>query len=219
MANKRTLIVGDVHGCFDELMELLEKVRFNRDEDRLILVGDLINKGPKSFDVLKWVRQNNIELVLGNHELGFLNFLQNPNPKYKNFVSLKEEMGEELLEWTAWLSSIPFFIEEESFIVVHGGVIPEVPLHKTEPYILTQIRTWDGEGKDMRNVENPPWYELYKGGKTIVYGHWAAKGLNIREKTIGLDSGCCFGKKLSLLHLETKEIVQVDAKEAYIKID
>ncbi len=219
MDKKRILMVGDVHGCFDELMDLLKKVNYKSSEDRLILVGDLINKGPKSLEVLKWVRENHIEFVLGNHELGFINFLKNPNPKYKNFVRLKEQFGEELSEWTSWLTSIPFFIEEKNFVVVHGGVIPELSIEKTEPYILTQIRTWDGEGKDMKNLDNPPWYELYKGEKTVVYGHWAAKGLNVREKTIGLDSGCCFGGKLSLLHLETREITQVEAKEAYVKIN
>ncbi len=66
---KRIIIVGDVHGCFEELCDLLEKARFQRDEDRLILAGDFVNKGPRSADVVRFAREVGAHAVLGNHEL------------------------------------------------------------------------------------------------------------------------------------------------------
>jgi bis(5'-nucleosyl)-tetraphosphatase (symmetrical) len=62
---KRTIIVGDVHGCLDELQELLAKVRYDSAVDELVLVGDLVGKGPKSYEVIQFVKSNNIKCVLG----------------------------------------------------------------------------------------------------------------------------------------------------------
>ena len=217
-AKKRTLIVGDIHGCFDELKELLEKVSYSKPSDRLIFVGDLINKGPKSMDVLNWVKASGAEVILGNHELGFLNYLKNPDSKFKVFTKLVKEMKGEEKEWGKWMSSFPLYIEED-FIVVHGGIVPGMELKDSPDYLLTRIRSWDGVGEDLYNDNDPPWYDFYEGEKLVVYGHWAGQGLNIRENTIGIDTGCCWGRKLSLLHLETREIHQVQAKEAYADWD
>lgn len=215
METRRTLIVGDVHGCFDELMELLESVNYSKEKDRLIFVGDLINKGPRSLDVLRWVKANGAEVLLGNHELGFINYVKNPTPKYKAFKALSKEMGKETSDWVSWMEGLPLYIEEENFIVVHGGIVPGMSLAETPAHLITRIRSWDGKGEDMYNSDDPPWYDFYKGEKLVVYGHWAGQGLNLQEKTIGIDTGCCWGKKLSLLHLETREVFQVSAHEAY----
>jgi serine/threonine protein phosphatase 1 len=217
MAEKRTLIVGDVHGCFDELQELLKKASYNKENDRLIFVGDLINKGPKSMDVLNWVKSEGCEVILGNHELGFIRYLMRPDPTFKAFIKLEKEMEGKAKEWGEWMSHFPLYIKEDDFIIVHGGIVPGMKLEETPDYLITRIRTWDGKGEDMYNDEDPPWYEFYKEDTLVVYGHWAGQGLNIRENTIGIDTGCCWGRKLTLLHLETREVFQVDAKEEYAK--
>jgi predicted MPP superfamily phosphohydrolase len=66
---QRVIIVGDVHGCFDELCELLDQVKFQQGVDTLILAGDLVNKGPKSIEVVRFARQVGALAVAGNHEL------------------------------------------------------------------------------------------------------------------------------------------------------
>lgn len=65
---ERVIIVGDVHGCLDELLELLQKCDYDKQRDELVLVGDLVNKGPKSVEVVQHVRKNNILCVRGNHD-------------------------------------------------------------------------------------------------------------------------------------------------------
>lgn len=216
MKTKRTLIVGDIHGCYEEFMQLLKKASYDEKTDRLILVGDLINKGPSSLKTLEWVANEGCEVVLGNHELGFLNYIENPNPKFEVFRKLVSEMGDSLEEWVQWFKKIPLYIEED-FIVVHAGIVPGYKLEETPAHLLTRIRTWDGHGEDLNSKMNPAWHELYEGEKVVIYGHWAGQGLRVEDKTIGLDSGCCWGGKLSLLHLETRDVFQVDAKETYAK--
>ncbi len=212
---KRKIIIGDVHGCFDELKLLLDKINFNNENDELIFLGDLINKGPLSIEVLKFVKSNAHRSIIGNHELGFLRATDNDKYMVKGFLKLKEELGAELDEYVGWLRSLPLYIEEDDFIAIHGGLQPAIALESQKPEVATRIRTWDGSGQDMNDLNNPPWYEFYKGSKLVVYGHWAAEGLKIRKNTIGLDSGCVWGGKLSCLILPERNIVSVEALKMY----
>jgi serine/threonine protein phosphatase 1 len=219
MDKKRTLIVGDVHGCFKELQELLEKVSYSKEEDRLIFVGDLINKGPSSMEVIEWVKAEGSEVVLGNHELGFLEYLEDSEDKIPSFELLISQMKGKEQEWGAWMKDFPLYIEEDDFIVVHGGVVPGKALKDSPAELLTRIRTWNFGKEGLGKEDHPGWYEFYHGEKVVIYGHWASEGLNIKENTIGLDSGCCWGNQLSLIHLETRKIHQVEAQEEYSEPD
>lgn len=218
MAKKRTLIVGDVHGCFKELEELLKNAKYSKEEDRLIFVGDLINKGPFSMEVLEWVKAEGSEVILGNHELGFLEYLEDSEDKIPQLDLLISQMNGKEQEWGDWMKTLPLYLEEDDFIVVHGGVIPSMKLEDSPAELLTRIRTWNLGKEGLGKSDHPGWYEFYHGEKLVVYGHWASEGLNIKDKTIGLDSGCCFGGHLSLLHLETREVLQVEAKAVYSKM-
>lgn len=87
----RVIIVGDVHGCIDEFKAILHKCSFDSKEDTLILVGDLINKGPKSAEVVKYARELNCFSVRGNHDehvlLHALGLSDRPRPPYLDFLS------------------------------------------------------------------------------------------------------------------------------------
>ena len=206
----RTIIIGDVHGCSTELKNLIYKVEYQPKSDRLIFVGDLINKGPDSKGVLDFAMNYNAECVLGNHEVEFLNHLEGikMDPRMEK---VRIQLGENISQYTNWIKNQPLYINEQDFLVVHAGLMPETKAEDTDSKILTSIRTWDGEGKDLKSDANPAWYDLYTDKKLVVYGHWALDGLNIRENTIGLDSGCVYGNKLSALILPKREIVQVDS--------
>lgn len=213
MTKNRTIVIGDVHGCLRELNALLDKLNYDPKPDRLIFVGDLINKGPDSLGVLRRVRDLKVEVVLGNHELGFLR-----RTREKRDHPLRKAMGKDVEDWCAWIESWPLFIEDDDFIVVHGGIAPHLPLHQSPAEVLTKIRTWDGVGEDLQDRTNPPWYELYQGEKLVVYGHWADQGLIVRDRVIGLDSGCVYGNELSAVSLPTLEITQVKAAKEYCPI-
>ena len=121
-----TFAIGDIHGCFRTLQRLMKTIRFDPGRDRLWLVGDLVNRGPMSLEVLRWVRQlgDRAVCVLGNHDLkllacglGIRSSLKNPHLS----SILAAEDCEELL---AWLRSRPLVHCEREYALVHAGLLP-----------------------------------------------------------------------------------------------
>ena len=213
----RTIIVGDVHGCLLELEELLETCAYQPGADRLIFVGDLINRGEHSLEVLLLAYALGAECVLGNHEAALLKYSRAGRASREGAMVLLQQIEREAPYLLDWIACWPLFIEEKNFLVVHAGVVPQYPVNKTPPKILTHVRYWNPTYRRMDKYTGVPWYHFYKGRKLIVYGHWALKGLTVRSHTIGLDSGCVWGGHLSALILPEKRIVQVEAKQCYVK--
>ncbi len=215
MENQRTIIIGDVHGCLDELEALLAKANYLSEKDRLIFVGDLINKGPSSREVLERVFSLSAEVVMGNHEWGFLQYLEDGSFASAGFPEVKRQLGNQLTFWRDWLCQLPTFIEDEQFMVVHAGLVPNQHPSKTSTSILTTIRTWDRLGINLNNTSDPAWFELYHAPKLVVFGHWAQQDLILRKNAIGLDTGCVYGNKLSAAILPGPVICQVPAQQIY----
>ena len=200
----RHIFIGDIHGCLQELKLLIKKLHLDS-ADKVFLTGDLINKGPYSVETIKYVFASGFRCVMGNHDFDFF-IKYKENSKYKKWINL---LTTDELEWYL---NLPFFIEEKNFILVHAGIDASKKLSQQDTRILTEIREFDGEKKI-------PWYKYYKGSKKIIYGHWAFKGLNLRKNTIGLDSGCAYGKSLSAYVLESGEIIQEKALEPYAMVN
>lgn len=207
----RKLFIGDVHGCIEELTELLTLLNL-KSNDQLYFVGDLINKGPDSRSVLQLAKDHHSIIVKGNHELGLLHSYEHQT---EGFSQVKENLGGELDDWCEWIRSWPLYIEEEQFIMVHAGLSPQVHPKDEKISILTRIRTWDGIGEDLNDPNNPPWFDFYQGDKKIIFGHWAQRGLVRRKNVIGLDTGCVWGGSLTAYDLELDKIYQVHAKKQY----
>ena len=216
---KKIIVVGDVHGCLIELEELLDKCAYRPEKDRLIFVGDLINRGEHSLEVLQLAYTLGAECVLGNHEETLLKHHLENRPAREDTAQLLQKLKEQAPFLISWIGSWPLYIKEKAFVVVHAGIVPEYTLDKTPKKILTHVRYWDQEKRQMSKYSGTPWYHLYKGKRLVIYGHWALKGLMVRENTIGLDSGCVWGGNLSALILPGQQIVQVKAKKCYVKID
>ncbi len=214
----QTVVVGDVHGCINELERLI--TRIDLPQAKWIFVGDLINKGPDSVAVLEKAQQLNAEVILGNHELGFLDYVSGTRKSAsKEFDDVRRQMGKTQDSWVQWLKSLPLFLESPEFLVVHAGLVPGLHPSQTSARLLTKIRTWDGTGKDLNNDSDPAWFDLYSGQKLVVFGHWAMRGLLVRQNCIGLDTGCVYGGKLSAVVLPERRIVQVEAKKTYCAVN
>jgi len=121
-----TYAIGDVQGCFDELQALLERLHFGR-KDRLWLVGDLVNRGPKSLQVLRFVRKlgNRAITVLGNHDLHLVT-------QHEGFERpRKDDTLEDVLaapdrgELVDWLRTRPMMHAEGGYAMVHAGLLPQ----------------------------------------------------------------------------------------------
>ncbi|MBC6414898.1 MAG: metallophosphoesterase [Bdellovibrionales bacterium] len=215
---RKTFIVGDVHGCFKEFLSLLKSIDYSSTKYRLILVGDVINRGPYSLEMLHWVKTHKIEMVRGNHEQNFINRIKNNKILSSTLKKLKEDMGNSLNSWIKWLNKIPFYIEEKDFLVVHAGLVPQKKPENSKPQFLMNIRTWGKKGKDIKSPIYPAWHDFYKEKKLVVYGHWAEQGLKIKKNSIGLDTGCVYGFQLSGVLLPERKIIQVPALKNYNSI-
>jgi diadenosine tetraphosphatase ApaH/serine/threonine PP2A family protein phosphatase len=210
----RTIIIGDIHGCFDELTELLARVKLQKG-DRVIAVGDLIVKGPKNREVLDlFIRDKRFSAVVGNHDRVIRQYWRGePVRLSKDQRRAAAELEPNRERYAAYLRSMPFTIDLGSHLVVHAGLRPGVPLHRQMAADLTEIRTMGANPGRRRGV---PWYDVYRGRKVVVFGHWPAKRPRVARRAIGLDTACVYGGQLTGLVLETNEFVSVPARENYV---
>jgi diadenosine tetraphosphatase ApaH/serine/threonine PP2A family protein phosphatase len=209
----RTIVVGDIHGCYDELTELLEKADFS-EEDQVVCVGDLITKGPKNKEVLElFMSDPRFRTVIGNHDLALRRKWLGEDVDLK---PAQKEAHKELKEakeaYLAFFSTLPFMIDLETHLVVHAGIRPGVELHSQTTGDLTLIRTL---GSDRESNEGTPWYHAYFGEKTVLFGHWPAPEPRRGKNAIGLDTGCVYGYELTAYIIESDEFVSVKAHKAY----
>ncbi len=121
-----TYAIGDIQGCFLTLTRLIERFRFDRNADRIWLVGDLVNRGPRSLEVLRWATGlgDRLTAVLGNHDLHLLAMaagVRKPKPRDTLRSVLEAPDREELL---GWLSHRPLVHCEGPFVMVHAGLLP-----------------------------------------------------------------------------------------------
>lgn len=209
----KTLVIGDIHGCFDELISLLDKAEFGT-ADRVVAVGDLIVKGPANRAVLElFIGDPRFSSVIGNHDLAILNFWRGNTPPLRpSQEKARLELEGEKERFQEYLASLPFLIDLDTHAVVHAGLRPGVPLKDQTPEDLTELRTM---GLDRSNREGTPWFDVYQGEKTVLFGHWPSPKLRLGPRTIGLDTGCVYGNQLSAYILETGEFVQVPARQMY----
>jgi serine/threonine protein phosphatase 1 len=205
--DSNVFFIGDVHGCFDELRELTLLLNLKKN-DEVILLGDMINRGPLAADVLKFVYYNNYKCVTGNHEADY----QKNHLTDNRYINLRRQITDEIHNW---IMKLPVFIDTDEFTAVHAGLEPGVPPSASKPEILYTIRTWDGKGNNLKDPSNPPWYDFYTSEKPVFYGHWAKLGLNLRKNTFGLDSGCVYGNMLTAMELRSKKITQLKAGRIY----
>jgi len=122
-----TYAIGDVQGCYDELQALLERVGFNRAHDRLWFVGDLVNRGPKSLEVLRFVKElgERAVVVLGNHDLHLITQHEGFERKRKD-DTFEDVLGApDAIELVDWLRCRPMMHAEGNWAMVHAGLLPQ----------------------------------------------------------------------------------------------
>ncbi len=261
-----TYAIGDVQGCAESLYRLLEKFSFNQTRDRLWFVGDLVNRGPASLQVLRFVKGlgESAITVLGNHDLHLLCVAAGYTKPHRH-DTLEEILAapdrEELLDW---LRRLPLMHYERGIALVHAGLLPGWPIAdalKLAAEVQAALRgpeyrlflakmygnlpsAWQGSlaGFDrLRVITNAmtrlrvctlagdmefdhkaapeaappgylPWYDIpdrCSKDTTIVFGHWSALGLKVRDDLLALDTGCLWGGQLTAVRLEDRTIFQV----------
>jgi diadenosine tetraphosphatase ApaH/serine/threonine PP2A family protein phosphatase len=209
----RTLVVGDIHGCYEELLDLLESVAPGAD-DRVVSVGDLIVKGEQNRQVLDlFMRDARFSSVLGNHDRALLQHWKGERAELKpSQEKCRAELEAGRDAYAAYLDSLPLMLDLGSHVVVHAGLRPGVPLAEQSVEDLTELRTL---GPDRTSREGTPWYEAYDGEKIALFGHWPLSPPRRAARALGLDTGCVYGFSLTAYVVETGEFFSVPARRAY----
>jgi serine/threonine protein phosphatase 1 len=216
--NGRLIAIGDIHGCHLEFAELLERVAPTKD-DQLILVGDLVNRGPDSGKVIDLAKQHGALALLGNHELRLLNYRKTKDPNFlkesdeETFAKLRPE------DW-AYLEAmlLTHYVEELNTVFVHGGFLPNEPWQKQPASVVTRIQVIDGEGKPRKRADAPDapmWADLWSGPPFVVYGHTPRPEIYKLKWSVGIDTACVMGGHLTAYILPEKRFVQVKARKRY----
>lgn len=217
----RTLFIGDVHGCARELDALLEACGW-RPGERVVLVGDLVAKGPDSAGVVRRARERGFLAVRGNHDEHVLRWRAGKAPEGKKLKPEHQRVLDTLADedW-AYLESLPLYrrLPELNVLAVHGGVVPGVPLEAQREEDLLNLRSIAPDGSPSKRVDGgEPWASRWKGPELVIFGHDALRGLQQHPHAIGLDSGCVYGGKLTAYVLPEGRFYAVKAKRAYINL-
>jgi len=127
-----TYAIGDIQGCFQALTQLLEKIKFNPEQDRLWLVGDLVNRGPDSVQVLQWAMGlgERVITVLGNHDLHLLALAEGFVPAHRGDTLDEILAAPERAEMLDWLRHQRMIYAEGDWVLVHAGLLPQWSVKK-----------------------------------------------------------------------------------------
>lgn len=217
----RLLAIGDVHGCYDKLVKLLDIISYNSKEDQLVLLGDYIDRGDKSKETIELVMKlvNNGAIALkGNHEDMFLNSIINPSNIYgkddfniwfynggnKTLENYKVD-GKVLIpeEHMEFIKNLPEWYETEDYIFVHAGL----SVNKTSPSESLSF--------DLMWIRDEWIYSRYNG-KKVIFGHTPTQNISNKNKPwfgknkICIDTGAVFPNgKLTCLQLPEMNYWQV----------
>jgi len=218
---ERTIVIGDVHGCLDELQLLLRECGVVRGE-RVVLAGDLVAKGPDSHGVVQLARESGFLAVMGNHDC----FAVEARRKRQHHEGKRlrvwpfDKLTDE--DW-AFLESLPTSLclgrareGGPEFLVVHAGLVPGVPLQEQRQDHLLNLRSLaGGTVPTSRLLVRWPWAAAWQGPEHIVFGHDAVRGLQQHPMATGLDTGCVYGRALTALELPSRRFYRVEAKRRY----
>jgi polynucleotide kinase-phosphatase len=217
-------IIGDVHGCYDELTALLAQLGQSR---KIIFLGDLVDRGPNSVDVLRVVMEmvaaGTALCVPGNHDVRLLRALNGRS------IALTHGLAETLAQFRA---QAPAFVDQvrafldglvshyvldaRRLVVAHAGMKREM-----QGRVSSAVSTFalygetTGEADEIGVPVRMDWAETYRGHAMVVYGHTPVREPQWRNRTINIDTGCVFGGRLTALRYPERELVSVPAARAY----
>lgn len=216
--NGRLIAIGDIHGCHQEFGDLLDRLALTR-EDRLVLLGDLVNRGPDSCRVIDLAREHRALALLGNHELRLLKYRRNGDRKSVKETDLATFEMLRPDDWT-YLEAMPLTFEEPELntVFVHGGFLPGEPWQRQPAEVVTRIQVIDREGRPAKRADQPdapPWADLWSGPPMVVYGHTPRPEIYKLKWSLGIDTGCVLGGHLTAYELPERRFTQVKARQRY----
>jgi RNA ligase len=220
IGSRRHVIIGDPHGCHDEVQDLLAQLNFNRDEDVLVSVGDLIDRGPKTRETVEFVMSlPRFFSVKGNHECKGMRFFSEQNKQMRLTDDLRatiESFGGKMPDdVVAFLDGLPLVLQTPSGFVVHAGFnperLPDEQLHADCIYMR-----YFGGASYFDSCKGTLWYKLWpKDFPRVFFGHNPEDDPQTPENAVHLDGGCVFGGVLRAFDSADGKVHSVKARQKY----
>jgi protein phosphatase len=237
-------IIGDVHGCFDELVDLLTNLGYSIEKQangdgapaytaqppegrKAIFLGDLVDRGPKIPEVLKlamsMVAAGTALCVPGNHDVKLMRKLRGKDVQITHgLADSLEQMEKESPEFRDRVSKFidslvsHYVLHDGKLVVAHAGMKEEMKGRGSgKVRDFAMYGETTGETDEFGLPVRYNWAAEYRGKAMVVYGHTPVPNSDWLNRTINIDNGCVFGGRLTALRYPEKEIVSVAAKSAY----
>lgn len=211
----RTIAIGDVHGCARELVDLLNAIHL-KENDQIVFLGDLINNGPSSHEVVKIARQTGSVALLGNHERRLLWYRRTGQARILRRTDLPTVNSLTRKDWL-YLERMPltYQLDGGNVVLVHGGFAPDRYWAAQPASVVTEIQYLSPANPKARG-QRVHWSEIWHGPPFVIYGHTPRRDIQRTEATLGIDTGCYQGGKLTALIYPEFRIVQVPARRKYV---
>jgi polynucleotide kinase-phosphatase len=232
-------IIGDVHGCFDELVELISKLGYieqpggawkHPEPRKLLFVGDLVDRGPKIPDVVRLVLESvnagTALCVPGNHDMKFMRKIWGKDVQITHGLAESLAQFEKYEQGYRGFSRIAadfihklvshYVLDDGKLVVAHAGMKESMQGRGSgavREFALFGETT--GETDEFGLPVRYNWAAEYRGTAMVVYGHTPVPEPEWLNRTINIDTGCVFGGKLTALRYPEKELVSVPAKQTY----
>jgi protein phosphatase len=235
-------IIGDVHGCYDELLELLAALDYRRAGDaggwrhpegrRVIFVGDLVDRGPGVIQVarlaMEMVAAGQGFCAPGNHDNKLMRALDGRHVHIAHglretldqitALPTEEERAAFTLDFKAFVRGLPpyLWLEDGDLVVAHAGLVERYHGRVSERIralaLYGETTGWEDE---FGNPERIDWAAEYRGAAAVVYGHTPYHETRWRHNTINVDTGCVHGGRLTAVRWPERDLVSVAARREY----
>ena len=206
----RIFAIGDIHGCLDRITSLLEKLPVEHERDKIVFLGDYIDRGPQSrgvLDLMTGLREqhpSSLVFLKGNHEAMFLDYLTG-GPLERSFLKfggmetlksyhiedLRSDIPKKHLEF---LNGLDTMFVTEQYCFVHAGLKPGIPLENQVEDDILWIR--------FEFIKSD-----YDWGRRVIFGHTPFDTPLIEKNKIGIDTGAVYGGRLTCLVLPDIEFI------------
>ena len=201
----KIFVVGDIHGCPDKLRALMAKIPINFTNDQLIFIGDYIDRGPSSFEVVDYLidfkkRVPGTIFLKGNHEDMLENYLDGSD-RFSYLLNGGQRTLDEYLkrsdnhksfpipsEHLEFFNSLELYYQTEAYIIVHAGLREKVSLEAQEK-------------RDLLWIRNEFIYSNFDFGKRVIFGHTPFQEPLVQPNKIGIDTGAVYGNRLTCIQI------------------
>jgi serine/threonine protein phosphatase 1 len=208
---QKIFVVGDIHGCFDKLCALMDKIPLSETRDQLIFIGDYIDRGPSSFDVVNYMidikkRLPSTIFIKGNHEDMLQNYLDGSD-RFTYQLNGGQKTLDEYLNRSdnkhafpipsshlEFFDSLQLYHQTDDYIFVHAGLRKKVQLESQAKMDLLWIR-------------DEFIYSDFNFGKQVIFGHTPFKEPLLQPNKIGIDTGAVYGNLLTCVQLPEMEFI------------